>query len=72
MPSDILLMFLMFTNMIAGVLLLPAYIARARSNFIRQYRISEERVSRQTEPRAHVVAWFTKAVNMSRDAMVLG
>jgi len=39
---SILLTFLMCTNMIAGVLILPAYIAWARPNFIRQYEKPEE------------------------------
>ena len=34
----------MCTNMIAGVLILPAYIAWARPNFIRQYENTEEKV----------------------------
>jgi uncharacterized protein len=40
---SILLTFLMCTNMIAGVLILPAYIAWARPNFIRQYENAEEK-----------------------------
>jgi predicted RND superfamily exporter protein len=42
---SILLTFLMSTNMIAGVLILPAFIAWARPNFIQQYEKIEDRLA---------------------------
>ncbi len=38
---SVLLSFLMFTNMIAGILILPAFIAWARPGFITKYRVPE-------------------------------
>jgi predicted RND superfamily exporter protein len=47
----VLLTFLMFTNMVAGILVLPAYIAWARSNFICRYETeaAPERAARPAE-----------------------
>jgi uncharacterized membrane protein YdfJ with MMPL/SSD domain len=42
---SVLLSFLMFTNMIAGILILPAFIAWARPGFIAKYRAAAK-----TEP----------------------
>jgi hypothetical protein len=39
---SVLLSFLMFTNMIAGILILPAFIAWARPGFIAKYRAAEK------------------------------
>jgi predicted RND superfamily exporter protein len=47
---SVLLSFLMFTNMVAGILILPAFIAWARPGFITKYRGSEK-----TQP-AQVIA----------------
>jgi uncharacterized protein len=41
---SILLTFLMCTNMIAGVIVLPAYIAWAQPGFIRRYELVEDRL----------------------------
>jgi uncharacterized protein len=48
---SVLLTFLMFTNMVAGILVLPAYIAWSRSNFICRYETeaAPERAARPAE-----------------------
>ncbi len=50
---SVLLTFLMFTNMFAGVLVLPAFIAWSRSGFICKY---EDEASRKTPPPSQLAA----------------
>ena len=71
MPSEVLLMFLMSTNMIAGVLILPAHSAGAVQlhTSIQNFGREGEQTNGTAGACSRVV---TKAVNMSRDAMVLG
>jgi predicted RND superfamily exporter protein len=50
---SVLLTFLMFTNMFAGVLVLPAFIAWSRSGFICKY---EDQAARKTPPAGQLAA----------------
>ena len=49
---SLLLIFLMGTNMIAGVLILPAYIAWRRPNFVTRYRTAAASEARMAGTRA--------------------
>ncbi len=49
---SLLLIFLMGTNMIAGFLILPAYIAWRRPNFVTRYRTAAASEARMAGTRA--------------------